>query len=199
MDNLEAGVLYFNDGELVANSGSARVYKMNGELFLEIGDGHTLWALEREVLDYIDQLGDKPKGNALEIGLGLGVASRCILTYPKVKKLTTVEKNMDVINTHEQLINYLDGAFYKDKWSKYDKTKHNIVNNDGLNYLYTTKEKYDFIFMDFYSHIDEDTLPDIADMVIAARRVLRAKGVIMGWLDPYTPDIFVEQFKNLFK
>ena len=62
-----------------------------------------------------------------------------------------------------------------------------------------TKNKYDFIFMDFYKHIDEDTLPEIEDMVAAAKFCLNDGGTILGWLDPNTPVEFYNKFNKLFK
>ena len=193
------GLIYFDDGKLVASQGDVKVYEMNNELFLEIGPGHNLWALESEVSDYIEQLWDLPKGSCLEIGLGLGVASRCILTQPEVTSLTTVEKNHDVILTQQQLSGILDNGSRDDKWVRYDDSKHRIINSDGLVYMYQTNRKYDFIFIDFYSHIDDETLPGIADMVEAAKKVLAKDGIILCWLDKYTPLEYAEPFFDLFK
>ena len=135
--------LYFKDGEIVTNRGEVTIYKMDNNLFLEVGPGHNLWALESEYTDYMAQLGDKPKGDCLEIGLGLGVASRCILTYPNVTSLTTVELRSNVIKAHEDIISLLDTKV--EKWTPYDKNRHTIINNDGFVYMLTTKNKYDFI------------------------------------------------------
>ena len=188
--------IYFKDGKVVSKHGNVIVYEMQGELFLEVGPGHNLWALESEYTVYMEQLGDKPKGRCLEIGLGLGVASRCILTYPQVKSLTTVELRKDVINSHNDTIQLLDSK--PEKWSLYDPARHEIVNQDGLKFMLRTKNKYDFIFMDFYKHIDEDTLPEIEDMVTAAKLCLNKGGIISGWLDPHTPLEFYTKFNNLF-
>jgi spermidine synthase len=191
----QEGLIYFRDGELVAEHKSARVYLMNDELFLEIGSGHTLWALQSEISDYIDQLRDWPTGDVLEIGLGLGVASRYLLTFNKVKSLTTVELNEDVVAVHAQIRDRL----YTDEYIKAIKSKqHVILNTDGLIYMFTTKYKYDFIFLDFYDRIDEDTLPLIKDMANGCRKVLNPGGVAIGWLDPHTPDEFVYEFEKIF-
>lgn len=188
--------IYCVDGELVAEYGDAAVYQMNGSLFLEVGGLYNLWALESEYVDYMEQLKDKPRGKCLEIGLGLGVASRCILTYPEVDHLTTVELDNDVIEVHKQITPILDTRV--SKWLPYDQDKHRIINKDGLTYLITSKEKYDFIFMDFYKHIDEDTLPLIKDMISAARSSLKEGGTIGGWLDPHTPVEYVDEFLSSF-
>ena len=180
------GLIYFKDGDLIAESGDTRVYKMNGKLFLEKGVGHSLWALEDELADYIHQLGDWPRGDCLEVGLGLGVASRYLLSFPKVKSLTTVELDADVIRTQE-LANPIDDD------------RHLVLNANGLYYAYETKKMFDFIFLDFYDVIDEDTLPAIADMTVACERILKRKGKIIGWLDKHTPGDHAAIFMSLFE
>lgn len=179
-----SGLIYFKDGELLAESGEVKVYKLKEELFLEIGPGHNLWALSSEIGDYVWQLKDSPKGDCLEIGLGLGVASKYILSCPKVKSLTTVEINEDVVNVYKKI-------------NKEDK-RHTILNCDGLLYAYKTNKRYNFIFMDFYDRIDEETLPVIADMVNSCKRILKTEGKIMGWFDKATPEEFVNKFYLLF-
>jgi len=183
---MDQGLIYFKDGELIAESGDARVYEMNGRLYLERGTGHTLWALEDELQDYIVQLESWPKGNCLEIGLGLGVASRYILTFPKVKSLTTVEIDIDVITTQKMANPIVDD-------------RHLILNANGLYYAYETKSMFDFIFLDFYDAIDEDTLPAIADMVTACNRILKRNGKMLGWLDKHTPGDHAAIFMSLFE
>jgi len=180
------GLIYFRDGELIAEIGDTRIYKMNGKLFLEKGVGHTLWALEDELEDYIYQLESWPKGNCLEIGLGLGVASKYILSFPKVKSLTTVEIDADVI-TAQKIANPIDDD------------RHLILNANGLYYAYETKRLYDFIFLDFYDVIDEETLPTIADMAVACERILKRGGRMIGWLDKHTPGDHAALFMTLFE
>ncbi len=188
---MDTGYNYFVHGKVVAESGDVKVYKMNDELFLEIGPGHNLWALEAELEDYVFQLGNKPNGDCLEIGLGLGVASRYILSCPGVRTLTTVEINSDIINVQEGIRKYYDG--------EYDEDRHLILNSNGLYYAYKTKKLFDFIFLDFYSHIDEETLPQIEDMAEACGRLLKEGGSIIGWFDKYTPNEFVKSFYRIFK
>lgn len=188
-DNL----IYFQDGKLIGNSGEASVYSMNEELFLEIGPGHNLWAFEGELDDYIEQLNDWPCGECLEIGLGLGVASRYILTFPDVKKLTTIDSNSDVIDVHKKIPEDSRG-----KRLDYRKKDHRVYNANGLIYAYETNKLYDFIFLDFYAVIDEDTLPQIADMVAACGRILKPNGRMVGWLDKFTPEEFTKSFFQIF-
>jgi len=179
------GLLYFKDGKLLCESGQVRAYKFNNLLHLEIGPGHNLWAIESELEDYIWQLNDRPRGHCLEIGLGLGVASRYILSCPRVESLTTVDVNKDVIEVQRQV-----NPIYDDR--------HTIINCDGLVYMYTTDRMYDFIFIDHYSLIDEDTLPLIADYAKAGKGLLNHKGEVVCWFDRQTPEKFVDVFFSLF-
>ncbi len=183
---MSTGLIYFKDGKVIAESGAAKVYKMNNELFLEKGPGHNLWALESELEDYIHQLDSWPRGDCLEVGLGLGVASKYLLSFPKVKSLTTIELDEDIITVQKQA-------------NPIDDDRHLILNANGLYYAYKTNRMFDFIFLDFYSHIDEDSLPQIADMVAACRRILKRKGIIIGWLDKYTPGDFAKMFMEIFE
>jgi spermidine synthase len=166
---------------------------MGGQLFLEIGEGHTLWALESEIQDYMEQLQDYPRGDCLEIGLGLGVVSRYLLSFYRVKSLTTVEVNKDVIEVHEK-INPEDRGLDVE----YDEGRHTILNADGISYAYQTNKRYDFIFMDFYDRIDEETLPVIADMAHACSRILKPGGRMMGWWDKHTPEPHDHTFMEIF-
>lgn len=185
--------IYYIDGEMVAESGDVVVYGVGSLLYLEIGPGHTLWTLESELPDYIEQLGDTPFGNVLEIGLGLGVASRYILSCEKVKTLTTIEINRDVIKIYNKVKDVLD-----ERLNLPSDKEHRVVNNDGLRYIGHTRCKYDFIFMDHYTLLDEETLPEIENLVRAGKRILNKDGMITGWFDKFTPEEFTAWFNEIF-
>jgi len=161
--------IYFIYGKVIAESGNIKVYEFNEKLFLERGPGHNLWADSAEVVEYTGQLKGRPKGDCLEIGLGLGVASEYILSSFGVISLTTVEVDSDVISTYNQLTPL---------------PQHHVIHFDGYDYLLQTEETFDFIFLDFYDIIDEDTLPAIE---------------IVGWWDIYTPDEFTTKFFEIFE
>jgi len=180
-----SGLIYFYDGELIASHNTARVYEMDEDLYLEIGVGHNLWAFSGELETYIWELQDYPRGDCLEIGLGLGVATKYLLSFPNVKSLETVEVNKDVIEV-QKIAN------------KIEDEKHTIINDDSLHYLYTTNKTFDFIFVDCYKVIDEETLPFISDVVKGCKLILRDGGKIIGWLDNETPEYFVRHFYKLF-
>ena len=190
--------IYWKHGDVVAESGNIKVYEMDESLYLEQRPGHNLWALEQECIVYLEQfIKQEPVGEVLEVGLGLGVASRLLMSFPKVEHLTTVEKNKNVINTHDATIHILDNRL--DKWPQYNYSKHTKINDDGLRYLLNTDQKFDYIFLDFFKAIDEDTLPVIKDMVNASKRCLTKKGIVVGWLDPYTQSDDYKEFEEIFK
>lgn len=178
--------IYFTHGDLIAESGNMRIYNFNGLLHLEEGPGHTLWAIEDEIDEYKEQIGNYPRGDCLEIGLGLGIASRYILSCRGVNSLTTVEISEDTIIVQKQ-------AYF------IDDDRHEVVCMDGLEYINSTDKTFDFIFMDFYHFIDEEGLPEIETYVKACKRILRNNGKIVGWFDIYTPEEFVEPFYKLFE
>ena len=173
-------MIYFEDGEVIAESGDVKVYHMGNELFLEKGPGHNLWidTLENKSICY--QIGDLPRGNCLELGLGLGIASQYILSQPDVELLTTVEIDPDVINVYNQL--------------NESNERHVIINADAVNYLELVNNTFDFIFMDHYSIIDEDTLDMIEYSYSTAKKVLSENGNIVVWFDDYTPTEIADQF-----
>ena len=189
--------IYFIDGHVIAESGDVRVYQDNYDTYLELGPRHNLWALASEQVDYKEQINNKPKGKCLEVGLGLGVASNYILSCKKVKNLTTIEKNGDVIKVYnkiecliEENINFFAA-----------RKEHKIINDDGLSYVKKARKQnvlYDYIFLDFYSLLDEETLPIIEEMVYECKKILRYGGRVDGWWDKYSPDKFTIWFNEIF-
>lgn len=181
---MEKGTIYFRDGDLIAKSGEVRVYKMNEELFMESHRGNLLSA-DQDLSDYIWQINNKPLGNCLVVGLGLGVSARYILSLNRVDKVTVVEEDRDIIKAQAAAVPINDSRL-------------TIVNEEFLSFLYKTKEKFDFIFIDCYNKIDEDTFPIVADVAAASKAALVKDGILIGWLDNSTPEIFIDAFYSLF-
>jgi len=177
--------IYFIDGEVIIETGDVKIYEMDGKLFLEKGPGHNFWADSMELKDYQKQIGNSPKGDCLEIGLGLGIASNYILSCPNVKSLTTVEFDLDVINAYRHL-------------EPIPNPKHKIICQSGYVYMMYTKNKYDFIFLDFYSIIDNNTLKALVEYKELAENILNPGGIIKAWFDPYTLEYEAEEFFKLF-
>lgn len=186
--------IYFENGELIAQYGKARVYLFEGELYLEAGQGHSLWTYSLERKDYEEQIADKAKGRCLEIGLGLGIASAYILSLSKVDTLTTVEKNNDIINVY----NTLQEKGYASKDSR-----HHVFWDDGLEFMRGMQIRhghiFDFVFLDYYTDLDEGGLMELYLFVSASRRILNPGGKIVGWLDNTMPESIKKDFYNIFE
>lgn len=175
--------VYFRNGKLISKSGDVRVYRMDDELFLEDGRMNLISSDDARS-EYIWQLGDKPTGDCLVIGLGAATVAKYIMTMPKVTGVTVVEENEDIIKA-------VSDATQVDELFKVD-------HGEYLPYLYSTDTKYDFIFVNCYSKVDASTLPYIADITTACKTKLNTGGILLGWLDVNTPERYIESFYSLF-
>lgn len=167
-------------GEVIGEHGNVKIYKVDNEHELLLKIDGVLWALGSEIIDYKRNIGNMAKGDCLEIGLGLGVASGYILSFPEVKSLTTVDLNADVIKAQKQA-NFIDDD------------RHTIINMDGLSYINGTEKTFDFIFFDHYRTINKKTVPGIAEMVQASYRILNPNGRVSGWASRWS------RFKRAFR
>ena len=177
---------YVNDGELLTEVGTTRVYKLNGELYMESGNKGNLISAEEDLRNYIWQLGKKPQGNVLVLGLGLGFNVKYLLSLPKINSITVIEPSNDVIMC-QQVFHQLD--------SNSDVT---IICANFLKYMYEARSKFDFVFIDCYRQMDNTTWPLVADLIFAARSVCKVGGVTIGWLDGSASEYWLKAFKMLF-
>jgi len=107
------------------------------------------------------------------------------LSFNNVESVTVVEE-YDEITEVQTAINPINDSRFK------------IISESALHYLYKTTKTYDFIFIDYHTIINEWTFPIIADTTLACKKVLNYNGVLLGWLNGSTPEVFIESFFNLF-
>lgn len=143
-----------------------RIYDMNNHKFLFVGQ--IMYASTTERGWYIKNVMPYAQGKCLEIGLGLGVASKCIIVKPEVKHLLTIEKDERVIEAFGRPLR-----------------NHNILHmdiNDWLDGLVSFEPFYDFIFVDHYAFDEEDLeyLPKLADRL---KPLLKPGGNMVFWID----------------
>ncbi len=149
-----------------------RIYRMDGEQYLFIGQ--IMYASTTERSWYIRNVMQHAKGRCLEVGLGLGVASKVILAKPEVNYLLTVELNESVI-----------GGFGKPL------PRHNIlcadINMWVDNFLLPTP-MYDLIFVDHYTLDDEDEIYALEDLAFKLEPLVKEGGRMIFWLDENAPE-----------
>ncbi len=163
------------------NEEDVRVYRMDNEHYLFIDQ--IIYASTTERLWYIQNVMPHAKGRCLEVGLGLGVASKVILAKPEVKHLLTIEQNEAVI-----------GAFGRPL------TRHNILWADVYKWVGNFQEPtpmYDLIFVDHYTW-DEDVLFLLEDLAFKLELLLKEDGRMIFWVDEAAPDEDKDQIRKLW-
>ena len=93
-----------NQGSLVVEGGDTVVYKLNEELFMESGVDKNLISAEDDLRNYVWQLGKKPQGDILILGLGLGFNVKYMLSLPKINSVTVVEPNINIVTCQQQCL-----------------------------------------------------------------------------------------------
>ena len=160
----------YKDGKLIKELENIRVYKCDNELYLEQdleGYGTELWAYTIELPYFKQLMKDYPKGDCLETGLGLGVSSRYILSFDKVKSLTTVEIDPNMIEV-QRAVNHIDD------------NRHTIVNDNCYTFIRKTNRKFDFIFIDHYNNI-YDKIYYLLTMLNNLKDKINPGGKIVHW------------------
>lgn len=169
------------NGKLEFQRGDVRIYNVDKQQYLFIGQ--TLFASTVERLWYIQNVMPLAKGRCLEIGLGLGVASKIILSHSRVTQLLTVEKNEDVIAAFGRpLPKHLILCADANVWVKSVPTVHPL---------------YDFIFVDHYVY-DEDLFPELQELAQNLANLLKPGGSMVFWVDENAPDSEKEKIRQLY-
>ena len=163
------------------DQGDVRVYDMDGEKYLFVGP--IMYASTTERSWYIKNVMPYAKGKCLELGLGLGVASKVILAKKDVTHLLTVEINEHVI-----------GAFGKPL------LRHNILHTDAMEWVCkfpALEPMYDFIFVDHYT-FEEEELEMLQWLGTALSFLLKPGGNMVFWIDENAPEEDREKIKKLW-
>jgi len=169
------------NGKLLWEQGDARVYEVDGQRYLFVDQ--TMYASTTERDWYIHNLMSKVRGQVLEFGLGLGVASLVMLAAG-LTHLTTIEKNKNVIWGYGRPLPF-----------------HNVIESDAdvaLEALSRSELKYDFIFIDHYAHLDEETLDYLRNFVEKCRNLLVLGGNLVVWYDETLPDPDIASIRALW-
>ena len=178
-ENLKDPFGFWNEnGKLTYHQGNVRIYNMDRQNYLFVDQ--VMYASTAERAWYALNVYPHAKGRCLEIGLGLGVASKAILSNKRVSHLLTIESN-----------DYVIAAFGRPL------LKHNILHAnvyEWVNNLYNAEEMYDFIFVDHYT-FDEEELNKLVQLSVDLKPLLKKDGRMVFWIDENGP----EEDKHLIK
>jgi phospholipid N-methyltransferase len=172
---LKHGLLEFEQGDV-------KIFTVDGDNFLFVDQ--VLYASTSERAWYLKNVYPQAKGKCLEIGLGLGVASKVILTNPEVTTLLTIEKNIDVIS-----------AFG-------DTFRHHILLNMDVNEWVAAAAHagpiYDFIFVDHFAEMDDESYPDLKELVDKLKFNLKQTGKLVVWIDENAAEEDKKAYRKLW-
>lgn len=159
-----------------------RIYDMDREKYLFVGN--IMYASTTERNWYIANVMPYATGKCLEIGLGLGVASKCILAKPGVRHLLTIEKDARVIEAFGRPLR-----------------RHNILEADVEEWtkdLVVIEPIYDFIFVDHYTLEDDEIIEPLAGLVERLKPLLKPDGKLVLWIDENAPEENKEMIRSLW-
>ncbi len=169
------------NGHLEYQQGNVRIYVMDRQLYLFVDQ--VMYASTTERDWYALNVYPYAHGRCLEIGLGLGVASKAILANKKVSHLLTIENNEHVINAFGRPL-----------------LKHNILQADVYDWathLYDAEEMYNFIFVDHYT-FEEEELAKLIQLAEDLKPLLKKGCKMVFWIDENGPDEDKELIKELW-
>jgi spermidine synthase len=161
---------------------NVRIYNLEGEEYLFVDQ--VMYASTSEKDWYVHNVMPFAKGRCLEIGLGLGAASRAMLAKKEVKYILTIEKDEGVIAAFGRPLR-----------------RHNILNTDIYEWVENFAEPtpmYDFIFVDHYATMDEDLFEELKPLAIKLSQLLKPDGKMVFWIDENLSPEEIEMFKQLW-
>ena len=170
-----------DNGRLIFHQNDVRIYDIDGQEYLFVGQ--IMYAGTSERRWYIHNVLPHARGKCLEIGLGLGVASRVILFSKEVRSLLTIEKNENVI-----------AAFGKPL------LHHMILHKDVYGWakgLFVEEPFYDLIFVDHFT-FETDEMEELEGLATNLKPLLKEGGRMIFWIDENAPEEEQEAIKELW-
>lgn len=159
-----------------------RIYDMDTQKYLFIGQ--IMYASTSERGWYVKNVMPYATGKCLEIGLGLGEASRSMLVKKAVRHLLTIEANERVIEAFGRPLR-----------------NHNILHADIYKWvenLALTIPMYDFIFVDHYTLDDEELITPLEELAEKLKPLLTPEGKMVFWIDTNATDEDQQRIKDLW-
>ena len=173
---------WLKNGLLEFEQGDVKIFTVDGQNYLFIDQ--VLYASTDERPWYIRNVYPHARGKCLEIGLGLGAASRVILSNPAVTTLLTLESNPDVISAFGDTFRH-----------------HLLLNMDVNTWVESAVHAgpiYDFIFVDHFAEMDEEFYPELKELVDTLKLNLKEDGKLVVWIDEHAADEDREAYRKLW-
>ncbi len=130
----------------------------------------------------------RSRGRVLCGGLGLGIFPQFALSLPRVDSVHVVEMNEDIIEMSQN-------SWEKNHWPRMTDCK--IIKSEIEEYLASTEEKFDTVYIDTWDAIYHEYLPHLNELTQLSRRVLRPGGEILLWAFDLKVRSFLETAKEL--
>lgn len=109
---------------------------------------------------------EEAKGDVLECGLGIGMFTYLACRKSGVKSVTIIEKEPDIV---------------KLVYPRIRNSKTKVVISDMLEYLITTKRRFDMIHVDIWADIIN--YKKMTSVIKVAKKKLKPNGIVVCWLD----------------
>ena len=112
------------------------------------------------------------RGRVLCGGLGLGIFPQMALSLPRVDAVDVVERDPEVIAL-------ISNAWKKQPWPR--RSDCRLLPSPIEEFLETTKEKYDTVYIDTWDAIYNEYLPHLNELTRLAKPILRPGGEVLLW------------------
>jgi spermidine synthase len=173
---------WHENGLLEFEQGDVKIFSMDGNSYLFVDQ--ILYASTTERPWYIRNVYPYARGKCLEIGLGLGAASKVILANPAVISLLTVEADFDVLTAFGDTFRH-----------------HLLLHKDVNEWIETAAHAgpiYDFIFVDHFAEMDDEFYPELKELVDKLKLNLKQDGKLVVWIDENAAEEDKEAYRKLW-
>lgn len=112
------------------------------------------------------------RGRVLCGGLGLGIFPQMAFSLPSID-------SMDIIEWDSSVIQLIQAAWERHPWPGSSKCK--IIQSTIEEYLRTTDQKYDTVYLDTWDAIYHEYLPHLNELSSLSERILEPEGEVLLW------------------
>jgi Fe-S-cluster containining protein len=139
----------------------------------ESNESHIVWmgdSLQERLMMW--EAAKRCHGKVLCGGLGMGIFPQYALSLPQVESVHIVDMN-------EEVVSLLKDTWQNHPWSRVSDCS--ITHSKIEDFLNTTKEKFDTVYIDTWDALTEEYLPHINHLRELSKRVVTPGGEILFW------------------